>query len=133
MKKSLFYLLFTCSLLANDPTQLKGALKEILASPVKSVKRSKEKTQTKRPETKEVQEAPEDFQEAIHQLVFKAFYAKDSIKRLMVSLEDKIIFLEVQNQVVLNGDSYILKRINENDALFIHLDSQTLLTYTYRP
>ena len=133
MKKLLLYLIFTYSILANDPTMLKGALKEILDQPQKKTKTKIKNPQSNAPKALEEKQSTKDLVSEIKCLNFKAFYATNSINRLLIQLEDKNVLLEAKNEIVLHGETYRLDSCNEHCAHFIHLASQTTITYTYRP
>lgn len=129
MKTILLLLLLISSLHGNDPTELKGKLKDALnkfkepTPPQKKTKTSK--TREKTPKS--------NLQKDINLLIFKAFYTKNLITRLMLEFENKINILEVGDSLVLRGEIYRLQSFNQDKAQFLHVCSNLNLTFTYRP
>ena len=119
MKKLLTILLFlTLSLSANDPTIIKGKLKEVL-------EKKEEKTVEKKKNTKTGKVIQKGFQKNlqadIDQLNFKAFYTKDSIHRLMLEFDEQIIILETNAEFELKEERYRLHSFDEHQAQIITL------------
>lgn len=130
MKNTLIILTFlTSSVPAKDPTVIKGKLKEVLEKQAEQVP---VKEKTKSPKT--IQKIlSKNLQEDIDQLSFKAFYTKDSIRRLMIEFEKKIFLLEANNDFELKGETYRLQSFDEHKAQLLHIQSKEILTFIYRP
>lgn len=131
MKVILILILFIYSLSANDPTELKGKLKDVFDKPKVPLPKKK-KTKSGKPVIFE-EIIQKDLQAEIDQLVFKAFYTKDSIHRLMLEFENQILLLETNNEFKLKGEIYRLQSFDEHKAKIIHINTLKILTLTYRP
>lgn len=137
MKKILLYLLFTSSLLANDPTDIKGKLKDVLNLAQKTLNTplpqegSKKETQGEQGEEKPEETLLEKLQRSMDTMSFKAYFAQEAKTRLMVEVNKKVFFLEAKRQVLLNGELFFLESFDKYSAQFVHTDSNTLLTYNY--
>ena len=94
MKKIILFTLLTIPLFANDPTILKGKLKKVLEEKIIPIKDAVPEPQIKKAEI------DKRLQEGIEQLVFKAFYYKDSTKELMVELAGELIILEQEEELM---------------------------------
>ena len=81
---------------ASDPTILKGELKAIFEKKVTPVK-DKQQTKLVKPTKKMIHKK---LQDDIDKLVFKAFYTKDSTKRLMLELDESLLLLERQKKIL---------------------------------
>ncbi|MDD7985882.1 hypothetical protein PQO01_13110 [Lentisphaera marina] len=134
MKYIYIYLLMTASLFANDPTVIRGKLKKLLILPQHQQATSLEQQKKSLQKLSKVENLkPTEHHKNLQLLNFKAFYSNDVINRLMVELEGKIIFLEAQKQITVNGETYILDCCDDCHAQFIHLSSKKKLTFNYRP
>ncbi|WDE97111.1 hypothetical protein PQO03_03960 [Lentisphaera profundi] len=133
MKNLYFYLLLTPSVFANDPTMVKGKLKEVLFNSHKQITKNFKPEKKPLEKVLKIEKPSKELQENLKLLNFKAFYSKNSVNRLMVEFEQKIIFLEAQGKIVLNGETYILDCCDNCQAQFTHLSSQKKITFNYRP
>lgn len=129
MKTVLILIIFISSLSANDPTVIKGKLKEALKK--RDIVVVKEKKALPIGGKKAL--PAKSLQEDIDQLVFKALYKKSSTRRLMLGNENKLILLEVNNHFELKGETYRLINFNEDKAQLIHIRTKEILTFIYRP
>ena len=129
MKYLILLILFTCSIKANDPTVPKGKLKEALEKRHKSSSQKKKTIQTNNVGNTTAAELQED----INQLVFKAFYTKDSVKRLMLIDDKQNFILETNKVFVFKGETYRVLNMDNKKVLLLHSSSKNTLTYTYRP
>ena len=129
MKPLLFLLIFTSALFANDPTVIKGKLKEVLDKPKAIIPKNK-----KADEPKVIKETiKKNLQTEIDQLVFKAFYKKDQINRLMLEFEKKTLLLEANDKIDLKGEKFLVLNFDNINARLMHISSKEILTFTYRP
>lgn len=129
MKTIFFLVLCISSLHANDPTQLRGKLKDALSKQKAPPLKSKIKAKRNAP----LKVLERDLQSEVNQLVFKAFYTKNSIKRLMLEFEKKIFLLEANSDITLKDEKYKVLNFNKDTAQFMHLRSKKTLTFIYRP
>ena len=137
MKKLYLYLLFTSTLLANDPTLIKGKLKEVLDIAQKTLNSQqvqdplkKGKPEEGEPE-KPVETLSEKLERSMNLMSFKAFFSQNSKTKLMVGVDEKVFFLEAKREILLNGETFYLEEFNESSAQFVHRQSNTSLTFHY--
>ena len=112
------------SVYADDPTKLSGALKLALSEKKEAITVEQKKIELVKEDSKQ--------QEIIEKLVFKAFYTKDSIHRLMLQFEASFLLLEEKDDFELGGEFFTLKSFNDEEAQLIHKQSNTKIIFTYR-
>ena len=131
MKYFLFIFIVNVSLFGDDPTVLRGALKKVFMV-----------TEEKKPEVikdtpKETVEVVENIsgrlQEDVNKIVYKAFYTKDSIKRLLIEYDKQRFQLETDATVILNGEEYLITAMTAKQLHLEHVNSKHKIVFTYRP